>query len=437
MIGKTNQNLSKKMSLVLALCLLPVSFIYAQLPAELHLQDCIQEALRNNPELGAAREQVNKVKADSKAVFTDFFPQLSGNLGYNAANSSIVSDGVVDSPSNSGTQQQLSVGPQLNQNIFAGFKNVGAYQKSKADVQAFQANYDAVKSKVSFDLKTAFSRLLYNQQLLKLNQSIVERRFQNLKLVELRFLGGSENKGSYLRSEAQHKQAEFDVDKTNQDRRVAKAELAKAVGRNEIGEVTAKGGFNYVPPEKSPDFESLAAATPNYQEAKALTGSAKSSVTIAKSDIFPSVDGVAAYSRIRNDWQTDINRWTAGVNVSYPFLNSGRTYFEVRSAQAGLRRSQQELVSTNQGVLYELKKSYAEFSNSIEAIGVQKKLLEAAETRAEIARRQYANGLMSYQDWDIIENELINTQKTMLTSLLTAVLSEAAWEQAQGKGILP
>lgn len=430
-------NSASKLLMLLAFCLIPCSSLHAQIQMEYQLQDLAQEAAQTNPELAAAREQVNRVKADSKATYTDFFPQLSANAGYNAANSAIVGSGAVDSPSNRGTQQQLSVGPQLNQNIFSGFRTTGAYQKSRQDLKSAEANYQIVKSNVSYDLKTAFARVLFNQRLLKLNQGIVDRRFQNMKLVELRFLGGRENKGSFLRSEAQHQQARFDVDKTEQDKQVAWAQLAKALGRNSLSNFNAKGDFVYAAPPKSPDFEALAIETPNYSQATAEVGSAKSSVKIAKSDIFPSVDGVASFSRIRNDWNTDINRWTAGVNLSYPFLNSGRTYFEMRSAQAEQRRTEQNLRSTNYDALFNLKKSYSDFVNSIEAVAVQKKLLEAAQTRAEIARSQYANGLMSYQDWDIIENELINTQKTMLASLLDTVVSEAAWEQAQGKGILP
>lgn len=421
--------------LALGACL--ASPLQAQLQMQLQLPDLAREAALNNPDLAAAREQVNKAKAESKAAYTDFFPRLSANMGYNAANSAIVGDGVVDSPNNRGTQQQLSIGPQLNQNIFSGFRTTGLYQKSREDLRAAEANYALVKSQVSYALKTAFARVVYNQRLIKLNRSIVERRLQNMRLVELRFQGGRENKGSFLRSEAQHKQAVFDVDRAEQDRRVALAELAKAIGQNELAPLEVKGDFKYKPPEKTPDFEALAVGTPSYAQASAQAGAAKSSVKVAKSEAFPSVDGVASFSRIRNDWQTDINRWTAGVNLSYPFLNGGRTYYEIKSARAEQRRSDQALKSTNQDVLFNLKKAYADFSNSIEAIDVQKKLLEAAETRAEIARSQYANGLMSYQDWDIIENELINTQKTLLASLQAAVVAEAAWEQAQGKGILP
>ena len=47
------------------------------------------------------------------------------------------------------------------------------------------------------------------------------------------------------------------------------------------------------------------------------------------------------------------------------------------------------------------------------------------------------SGLISFQDWDTIENDLISNQKTILVNLRDAIAAEAAWEQAQGKGYIP
>jgi hypothetical protein len=44
---------------------------------------------------------------------------------------------------------------------------------------------------------------------------------------------------------------------------------------------------------------------------------------------------------------------------------------------------------------------------------------------------------MSFEDWDRIENDLIQRQKTVLQSQRDRVTAEAAWEQAQGKGVIP
>jgi outer membrane protein TolC len=56
--------------------------------------------------------------------------------------------------------------------------------------------------------------------------------------------------------------------------------------------------------------------------------------------------------------------------------------------------------------------------------------------RAEIARSKYNNGLTTFDDWDLIESDLINRQRAVLSSQGNRVVAEAAWEQAQGRGAL-
>jgi outer membrane protein len=45
--------------------------------------------------------------------------------------------------------------------------------------------------------------------------------------------------------------------------------------------------------------------------------------------------------------------------------------------------------------------------------------------------------MLSFEDWDRIENDLISSQKDDLSGRLNAILAEASWEQVQGKSRLP
>lgn len=420
--------------------LLVLIFFSSSLKAEtkevLTFEDCVQEAKVHNPDLAAAQQLVNKARYDYRSNYTNFFPQVVGNIGYTAANSAILGPSSVVSPNNQGVQQQLSLGPVLQENLFSGLKNYNELKKGKADLQAAEANLAAVKAQVSYDLKTTFYNLLYTQEQSKLVESIMKRRQQNLKLIDLRFQVGRENKGSFLRSGALSRQAEFDVSQNRLNLQVAMAELAKVLGRTEHSLIVVKGKLITKNPEKDPDFKTLSLNSPSYLEAKYLSNSAHSSTKIARSAALPALDATASFARIRNNWQTDINRWSTGVNLTVPFLNGGKTYYDMKSAKAEYLRTKEVLTSTDNQVTFNLKKTHTDFKNAVENIQVQKQILEASETRAEIARSQYADGLLSYQDWDLIENDLINSQKNLLSSLNNAVITEATWEQAQGKGAI-
>jgi outer membrane protein TolC len=84
-----------------------------------------------------------------------------------------------------------------------------------------------------------------------------------------------------------------------------------------------------------------------------------------------------------------------------------------------------------------LQQAFNSWVDAAQQSHVQQQVLQAAELRAEIARSQYTSGLMSFDDWDIIEDDLIAQQKTDLTARRDAILALAAWENARGVSLLP
>ena len=54
-------------------------------------------------------------------------------------------------------------------------------------------------------------------------------------------------------------------------------------------------------------------------------------------------------------------------------------------------------------------------------------------TRAEIGEAQYSNGLISFDDWIIIEDSLVKTRKDFLDARISALAAEAVWFQAKGE----
>ena len=62
---------------------------------------------------------------------------------------------------------------------------------------------------------------------------------------------------------------------------------------------------------------------------------------------------------------------------------------------------------------------------------------QLSKVRADISRSKYNNGLTTFDDWDLIENDLINRQKDYNLKIRDRLTSEAFWEQTQGTGVIP
>jgi outer membrane protein TolC len=131
------------------------------------------------------------------------------------------------------------------------------------------------------------------------------------------------------------------------------------------------------------------------------------------------------------------SEWSAGLFLTLPLFTGGQNFYDVQSARADARRAQETLRSIDNQLLLDLERAFANFQDAVGRATVQQEFLRASETRAGISRNLYSTGLLSFDDWDVIESELITTTKQSLTSLRDRLIAEAAWEEAQGKGAIP
>ena len=388
--------------------------------APLTWQECAQEVVRKNPDLAAAQQSVLKARALADAEKTSFFPQLSAEASVTKAKDS---------------DDDHRMGLSARQPLFSGGRNTANVRKSAANWEAAEAALAVVQPQVGFDLRRAFAQLLYGQQQIELAESITSRRQENVRLVELRYDAGRENKGSFLRSRASYLQSDFEVSQSERALRVAQRQLARVMGRDESEHLTVAGDLQAAAsPDKGPDFRALARQTPVRLQAEAQARSSEAGIGVARSELFPQIDAVAGVRRQGSHWPPDQNDWSGGLTLSFPFWPGGRNLFDVKAAQAESRRGWANARSVYDQAVLELEQSFAGFQDAVQRMEVQRQFLTAAEVRAEIARSQYSAGLLSFQDWDQIENDLISTQKAMLVSKRDAMIAEADWQRVAGKG---
>jgi len=391
--------------------------------------DCVRELIENNPELRAAQDNVEKVRADFKSNFSAFLPRIYG-VGDAGKSKREADDGYSDS---------TSYGARItaSQNIFEGFRNRAALNQSRALLISAQMDLMRVKSDLSYALRNSFSELLYAQDFLKLAEAIVARRKDNLNLVQLRFEAGRENKGSFLRSRALFHEAEYDVAKAHRSLIVAQRQLATTFGWYRDAVIKVTGKWDVAEPQETPNFIELIRTTPEHKKAVMQLETRKQAVTMARSEYYPSLSASASAGRQGDNFLPDKNHWSVGMTVSLPVFTGGNRFFSVQSARAEQRMAESGLINIDNELALTLKQSFAAWQDAIEQREVQAEFVHAAEVRAEIARSQYSNGMISFQDWDQIENDLIHQEKAILISRRNSLMAMAGWRKSIGTGVIP
>lgn len=417
----------KNIIIATALLSLPA---FALASDEMSWDACVRETAENNPEVLSAKSTLDSSAFKAKAAYSGFMPQVAGDINYNKGNFSTGSQGSV-------TTGTLSASVTVQQNIFAGFRDKATVDQTAATRDANAANLEKVKVDVSYDLKSAFAGLLSAQDYSNLEDEIIERRRQNLAMVELRFEGGMENLGSLLLSKASLAQAKYEKHQAVHAISVARQQLAQVLGRSDASDITTTGRIPIGTPENDPNFETLALDTPDYIQAVKNEQAAKASVTLAKSQFSPTLDAFATAARQGQSWPPTDNNTTVGVNVSVPIFNGTSNIFNLKSSRSDLMAAKFGRTKTEQDLLPKLKQAYANFIDAHEKLIVDREFVKAAQVRAEIARNKYKNGLLSFEDWDIIENDLISKQQTLIQTEHNLYIAEATWMKTQGKGVIP
>jgi outer membrane protein TolC len=385
-------------------------------------EDCIKEARKNNPDLVSAQEKLNQARANKAIARSAILPQINSSLSEKTSETATTNKG--DTYSYGITGEQL---------LFDGFKTSYDIAAASENIKSAQYNYEVTSSNVRLGLRVAFVELLSAQRLLNITEDIAKRRGQNVELLKLRYEAGREHRGSLLTAQANLTQAEFEVDQAGRNIDLAQRRLTKELGRTKFIPVRAKADFEIVYSNREkPDSERLAESTPFLQELIAQREAARFGLKSTTADFAPQVYASGSARRTASDWPPDEDEWSVGVNLSFPLFEGGRRTAEVSKARAVFNQTQVDERSGRDSVIFTLEETWTRFQDAIDKVEVQKKFLEAALERAKIAEARYSTGLVSFDNWIIIEDDLVRAKKSFLDAQGNALIAEADWVQAKG-----
>ncbi|BDA77496.1 hypothetical protein LPTSP3_g04260 [Leptospira kobayashii] len=415
-----------------------------------------KDALRGNPDLAFSKAELDKAVFQYERSYAGYLPTLtaqasarqltnnfsgSGTLvdpnvtANQSQGSSTSSTGTQSGSSSTGASNRYSVGLTASQNLFAGFKDKSSVDQAEALVQAAKQTLEDTKIRISYELRNAYAQVLYAKSLASLSTEILERRQRNRNLVKLRYEGGREHKGSYLMSEAATKQAEFELEQSKRTEAINFAELKRILSVEDDKKYQLDG--NLVTPSipKLENWEEFVAGHPQLMAEQAKVRAALAGVSVAEGKFYPDISMSATITRQDDVWLPKPKTYSFGLNFSYPIFNGGRDYYDVKIARTEHEKSVHQRDSKRNSLTYSLQQSYQNLRNAIDNVEVLENYFQAAETRAKIARSQYSNGLLNFENWDIIENDLINREKNLLTGKREAELANATWLRNIGKSI--
>lgn len=389
-------------------------------------QQCVSETRVAHPDFASALALLQQAEADQRIMKGGTLPKLS--LGLSSQERGVA---------NGGSSSLFSYSLSAQQLLYDGGKISSQVASTKEAIEAARSNYSAVSANLRFGLRSAFAGLLKAQNLAGLTAEIAERRQKNVRLITLRYQGGRENIGSLRQAEADLAQAQFEVSQAERGLVVARRTLSSALGRDLHYQVTVQGAFTAsILTSQKPELAVLAKKHPLYQQLDAGRRGAQYEFDVARKAFFPQIYFTSSVGRSSPDrLDFDGVDWNVGATFSLPVYEGGSGGGRVAKAKAVAQQRSAQQKSGYLQILDALEQSWKDFQDARQMVVVHKKFLDAAVERATIATAQYSNGLISFNDWVLIEDNLVSAKKGFLNAGADMLIAEAQWIQSKGGGL--
>lgn len=407
----------------------------------LTLREAIDNALKNQPSIAAARYVVRASEARIGEAQSGYYPQLSGSGTYSRI-----------SPASSGTRS-LATGTGTT----ASVSNADPYDSYSASVGASQLIYDFGKTstqvKISkFNADSARLDLTNTQEGVILN---VKQAYYNA----LQAIRNREVTGRAVAQFQQHldqakgffevgTKAKFDVTKAEVDLSNAKVNLINAENQVRLAYVALKNAMGM---PNAPDYgledtliyekytlpfeqaiEKAYAQRPDLLSAIKKKEASKESINLARKGYFPTLTGSANYSYTGSDFPLR-NGWNYGLGLSVPIFSGFLTKHQVSEAQANYGAVSANEESLRLDIYSQVNQAYLTLRAAEERISAAELGVRQAKENVDLATGRYDAGVggpLEVTDAIVAQS---NAELSYTSALTDYKNAQAALEKAIGE----
>jgi outer membrane protein len=406
------------------------SFLFGQNDT-LTINQCVDIALKNNPQIKLAQSNYDFTSSNLQISRSNIYPQISLQTGWNR-NGGTFFQGPQAIPR---TFETYTTGFQGSLLLFDFGKT---YSRISANSDLTDASaQDLLNAKQSLILNTytAYFNYLQAVKLKKVNESSLQQAAEHLKLSRSLFDVG--------------RKPQFDVIKAESDEAAARVNLLNAENNIDITRLQLENILNKKLPDGfslSDEFEvvrdsvtesqSLNIAFQNRPEiiaAKLRIEANKSFLTSAWEANLPTINASGGYT-----WksfalsQTFQGSWSLGVVVSLPIFQGFALDAGIQQARANLDNVKAQYDLIEQSITLDVRQQYSNLRLSQNQIAASRSLLKAAEETLRLAEARFKEEIGSAVEVTDARIAYYNAQVLLIQSLYNYQVTFARLERAMG-----
>lgn len=400
--------------------------LWAQQAGILKLQDLVAEALQNNPQLRAARNQTAAARTRVDQVTSWEAPQVGIEFFQTPIQS-------FPNPLKKGMETDYFI-----QQMFPFPGKLSAMGKAaESNASMFEQSYKALERKILRELKSAYYELYLVQRKIQINAESQDLMRRFIDITHKQYEVGMGKQADVLRAQTELSTLINDGLSLQKEKRVVEAMINTILSR------PANAPLGYVPdievniPQWT--FEQLSPlaleARPELKAMKYNIDMNKAELSLSKREYFPDLMARIMYKDMA---MTGNDFWSAMVGISIPLSpwSSDKYRSKVQENELNVRRAEEDYSSMKNMVLFEVQQANVQVQTN------QNLVLLYKNTVIPQAEQTLQSTIAAYQAGKTEFLMLIDAYRMLLMSkldyhmaVMNFMASQAALEQAVGLDI--
>ena len=394
----------------------------------LNLNQCIEIALKKQPNIVAAMGNVNINQSRVGQAKSNYYPQINWSSGYSRISPAT---GVLLKGGSSYDEYLSNV--NLSQTIYDFEKTSTQVKIQNLNLDSSRSDLDNVASQIVFGVKQSYFGLLQAKRIRDVAAETVQQFQQHLDRAKGFFEVGTKPKFDVTKAEVDLSNAKLNLIKGENAFRITRVSLNNAMGMPEAPEYTIVDEFGFQPYTTSLEDALKRAYTsrPDLLSLSAKREAAEKTIELQKKGYYPTLSGNANYAFSGEEFPLE-KGWTVGATLNFPLFSGLSTKYQVEEARANLQVLKANEEAIRQSIHLDVEQSYLNLQQARDSITTTELTVRQATENLELANGRYASGVGSPIEITDALISLANAKTSYIAALYDYKVAQASMEKAMG-----
>jgi outer membrane protein len=394
------------------------------LPEPLSMAEAIQIAVEQNPEIKAARFQMDAVKSNSIKAQSGFFPQLNFSQSFNRTTNPMWAFGT---KLNQSVITQADFDPQrlndpdainnfastfaLSWSIYEGGRTKLGWEQAKQNLSISSLALERTRQNVISQTARAYVGLVLAQKNIMVTKQALDTSKANLNMITSRYNSGFVVKSDLLRAKVHIADLEQQLLLSESRFKINEAMLNASMGSGKadpLNPVTPLTISSEINGSIDSWINTALSKRPEMENLRLEEEIAQKEVEKSRAGHYPDVNLVGNYEINSEDFSDSADNYTLGAVVRVNIFSGNRISEETKAAKSLLARVREMQKSIELGITVQAREAFLKAKSARKRITVAKIAVDQAEEGLRIVKNRYNNGLLTIVG--LLDSELARQQ---------------------------